>query len=235
MPAKVPTLTATARAPLTRDRVIAAASDLADAEGLPAVTMRRLAAELGVEAMSLYHHVPNKEALLDAMAQAVLDEINVVVGSRIAGGEEWRTAVRARCLGAREVMVRHRWGPGLIGSRATMPAGLYPYFEEILATLIGGGLSYHLAHRGIHALGTMVLGFTSELFTPADEGGTLDEEAAEAEFAAMAAVLPHLTAMVASEVHDSAEDPLGWCDSQNEFEFTLGLLLDGLARAAGQD
>jgi hypothetical protein len=78
----------------------------------------------------------------------------------------------------------------------------------------------------------MVLGFTQELFSPATEGGTLDEESAEAEFAAMAAVLPHLTAMVAAEVHDHEEDPLGWCDSQNEFEFTLDLLLDGLARAA---
>ncbi len=78
----------------------------------------------------------------------------------------------------------------------------------------------------------MVLGFTQELFTPESEGGTLDEEAAEAELAAMAAALPHLSAMVASELHDHDEDPLGWCDSQREFEFTLDLLLDGLARAA---
>jgi len=129
-------------------------------------------------------------------------------------------------------MVRHRWAPGLLGSRSSIPPGLYPYYEEILATMIRGGLSYHLGHRAIHALGTMVLGFTQELFSPDSEGGTMDEEAAEAEFAAMAAVLPHLTAMVASEVHDNDEDPLGWCDSQNEFEFTLALLLDGLARAA---
>ena len=120
-------------------------------------------------------------------------------------------------------MVRHRWAPGLLGSRSSIPAGLYPYYEEILATMIRGGLSYHLAHRAIHALGTMVLGFTQELFSPATDGGTLDEEAAEAEFAAMAAVLPHLTAMVASEVHDNEEDPLGWCDSQNEFEFVSGI------------
>jgi hypothetical protein len=78
----------------------------------------------------------------------------------------------------------------------------------------------------------MVLGFTQELFSPDSDGGTLDEEAAEAEFAAMAAVLPHLTAMVAAEVHDHEEDPLGWCDSQNEFEFTVDLLLDGLVRAS---
>ncbi len=224
--------TKAARRPLSRDRVLAAAMSLADAEGLAAVTMRRLAADVGVEAMSLYHHVPGKEGLLDGLAEAVLAEINVAVEARIRPDDDWPAALRHRCLGAREVMVRHRWAPGLLGSRSSIPPGLYPYFEEILATMIRGGLSYHLGHRAIHALGTMVLGFTQELFTPDADGGTMDEEAAEAEFAAMAAVLPHLTTMVASEVHDNEEDPLGWCDSQQEFEFTLDLLLDGLARAA---
>ena len=224
--------TGAVRTPLSRERVFAAAMELADAEGLPALTMRRLAAEVGVEAMSLYHHVPGKERLLDGLTEAVLVEINAAVAARVRADNDWRTALRHRCLAAREVMVRHRWAPGLLGSRTTIPAGLYPYYEEILATMIRGGLSYHLGHRAIHALGTMVLGFTQELFSPDSDGGTMDEEAAEAEFAAMADVLPHLTAMIAAEVHDHHEDPLGWCDSQIEFEFTLDLLLDGLARAA---
>ncbi len=224
--------TETVREPLSSERLIAAAMHLADAEGLAALTMRRLAADVGVEAMSLYHHVPSKEQLLDGLVDAVLAEINSAVGDRVDDAEEWRTALRQRCLAAREVMIRHRWAPGLLGSRTSIPPVLYGYYEEILATMIRGGLSYHLAHRGIHALGTMVLGFTQELFTPASDGGSLDEEAAEAELAEMAAALPHLTAMVASELHDHDEDPLGWCDSQREFEFTLGLLLDGLARSA---
>lgn len=221
------------RALLSRERVLAAATRLADDEGLPAVTMRRLATEVGVEAMSLYHHVPGKEGLLDGLAEAVLGEITAAVEARVTPDDDWRTALRHRCLAAREVMVRHRWAPGLLGTRTSLPPGLYAYYEAILATMVSGGLSYHLAHRGIHALGTMVLGFTQELFTPATDGGTMDEAAAEAELVAMAAVLPHLTAMVAAEVHDHAEDPLGWCDSQDEFEFTLDLLLDGLHRAAG--
>ena len=224
--------TRAARKPLSRERVLAAATDLADTEGLAAVTMRRLAADVGVEAMSLYHHVPGKEGLLDGLAEAVLAEVHAAVSARVSPDDDWRTALRHRCLAAREVMVRHRWAPGLLGSRSSIPPGLYPYYEEILATMVGGGLDYHLAHRAIHSLGTMVLGFTQELFSPESEGGTLDEEAAEAELAAMAAALPHLSAMVASELHDHDEDPLGWCDSQREFEFTLDLLLDGLARAA---
>jgi AcrR family transcriptional regulator len=220
------------RTPLSRERVLATAMDLADAEGVSALTMRRLAADLGVEAMSLYHHVPGKERLLDGLAGAVLVEINAAVAAGVRDDEGWRTALRQRCLAARQVMLRHRWAPGLLGSRSSIPAGLYPYYEEILATMIRGGLSYHLGHRAIHALGTMVLGFTQELFSPDSAGGTMDAAAAEAEFAALAAALPHLTAMVASEIHDNDEDPLGWCDSQNEFEFTLDLLLEGLSRAA---
>lgn len=220
------------RLPLSPARVVAAAMELADAEGLAALTMRRLAAALGVEPMSLYHHIPGKDRLLEGLTESLLAELGAAVAAQTRADDNWRTALRQRCLTAREVMVRHRWAPGLLGSRSTIPEGLYPYYEAVLATMIQGGLSYHLAHKAIHALGTMVLGFTQELFTPDTEGGGLDEEAAEAEFAAMADALPHLTAMIAAEVHDSAEDPLGWCDSQNEFEFTLDLLLDGLARAA---
>lgn len=220
------------RMPLSRQRVLAAAMELADTEGLSAITMRRLAGDLGVEAMSLYYHVPGKEGLLDGLVEAVLVEINEAVVDRVHPDDPWQAALRHRCLAARAVMVRHRWAPGLISSRTSVPAGLYPYYEEILATMIRGGVSYHLGHKGLHALGTMVLGFTQELFSPVADGGTLDEEAAEAEFAAMATVVPHLAAMVASEVHDHDDDPLGWCDSDVEFEFTLDLLLDGLARAA---
>lgn len=219
------------RMPLNPGRVVAAAMTLADAEGLSVLTMRRLATDLGVEPMSLYHHVPGKDRLLDGLTDAVLVEVDNAVAAAVQTQDDWPTALRHRCLAARTVMVRHRWAPGLLGSRQSIPARLYAYYEEILATMVRGGLSYHLGHRAIHALGTMVLGFTQELFSPDPEGGAVAEEAAEADLAMMADALPHLTAMVASEVHDNQEDPLGWCDSQNEFEFTLSLLLDGLARA----
>ena len=220
----------TVREPLSRDRVLATAMAVADAEGLPAVTMRRVASGLGVEAMSLYHHLHGKEALLDGLVEGVLLEIEAAIGAQRRAGQDWRTALRGRCLTAREVMVRHPWAPGLISSRPSVSSVLYAYYEEILATLIGGGFTYHLAHRAIHSLGSMVLGYAQEVFSPgaADEGPS-DEEA-EAMLAEMAIVLPHLTAMVASELHDHDEDPLGWCDSRAEFEFTLDLLLDGLAR-----
>ena len=217
------------RPPLTRDSVLASAMSVADREGLPALTMRRLASELGVEAMSLYYHLPGKAGLLDGLVEAVVGEVAARVAALEQDGD-WREQLRVRCLTAREVMIEHPWAPGLVASRPTIPPALYPYFEGVLATMVEGGLSYRLAHRGLHALGSMVLGFTQELFSPGGDPGAADE-AAEADLAQMAAVLPHLTAMVTAELH-SVEDPtLGWCDSQVEFEFTLGLLLDGLEGA----
>jgi AcrR family transcriptional regulator len=219
----------TPRKPLSRERLLSAAVALADSAGLPAVTMRRLAADLGVEAMSLYHHLPNKDGLLDGLVETVVGEIQTEIGrlESTGTGADWRTAMRRRCLTAREVMLRHPWAPGLIGSRA-IPPSAYLYYEGILATLVAGGFSYHLAHRALHALGSMPLGFVQEPFSPAPPTDGVDPS--EEQMAEMAEALPHLMAMVAAELHAAEEQMLSWCDSQVEFEFTLDLLLDGLAR-----
>lgn len=216
------------RKTLTRQRILEAAMGLADAEGLDAVTMRRLATVLGVEAMSLYHHLPSKDALLAGLVDAILGEIGDA--TEVDGGADWRAALRERCLGARDVMVRHPWVPALLGTRSTIPASVVLYYEQVLALLVEGGFSYSLAHRALHALGSMPLGFVQELFTPAAAGGSLDVGATEAELEELVAALPHMTAMVAAEIHANDGDVLGWCDSRAEFEFTLDLLLDGLER-----
>lgn len=222
----------TTRQPLTRDLVLAGAIGLADTEGLDAVTMRRLAGTLGVEAMSLYHHLPGKERLLEGLAEALVAEIRVEVQALAATGD-WRSDLRGRCLAARQVMLRHPWGPALVGSRPSIPPGLYVYFEDVLAILVRGGFSYHLAHQALHALGSMTLGFVQELFSPGSRGDAPDESVdAAAQLAEMASALPHLAAMVDAELHAADDPTLGWCDSQAEFEFTLDLLLDGLERHA---
>ncbi|MET8306772.1 MULTISPECIES: TetR/AcrR family transcriptional regulator [unclassified Micromonospora] len=223
------------RQPLSRERVLAAAVALADAEGIQALTMRRLAADLGVEAMSLYHHLPAKEALLDGVVETVVAEIVAAVGriSTNDGDGGWRGRLRRQFLAARQIMLRHPWMPGLLGSRRTIPVGLYAYYDGIVGTLVDAGFSHLLAHRALHAFGSLPLGFAQEIFSPASAGGSLEADVAEADLAAMAEALPHLTAMVASEIHDVTDPMLGWCDSQTEFEFTLDLLLDGLERLRG--
>jgi AcrR family transcriptional regulator len=235
---------------LSRERVLDAAVALVDEHGVKALTMRRLAADLGVEAMSLYYHLPDKEALLDGVAETVVAAVlaatgavegaatGAVDGTAPAGGSEasgagagsWRAVLRRQFLAARTVMLRHPWAPALLGTRRTVPPAVFQYYDGILGTLIAAGFSYRLGHRALHAFGSMPLGFAQELFSPSAAGGDLDVEATEAELAAMAATMPHLTAMVAAEVHAADDPTLGWCDSGVEFEFTLDLLLDGLDR-----
>lgn len=217
------------RIPLSRGRVLRAAIGLADRDGIDALTMRRLAQELDVEAMSLYHHVANKQALLDGIAEVVLTEAHAAVEAAElpAPTEDWQAALRGRILAARSVMLRHPWAPQVLASRTEMNPTVLAWFDQVLGTMIAGGFSYDLAHHAMHALGSRALGFTQELFVPADPDAGDDE--AMAELAQMADRYPHLTAMLAEVVHDD-EGSLGWCDDQAEFEFGLDVLLDGLER-----
>ena len=228
-------MTETARKPLSRDLVLETAVTLADHEGLGALSMRRLGQELGVEAMSLYHHVANKEALLDGMVDAVIGELNEEVGP--GGGPEaerdWAAALRTRVLTARSIMLRHKWLPAVLESRTSLSPPLIAYYEGLLATLAAGGFSYDLAHHTLHALGSRAIGFSQELFDPGKGGDAADMS--EAEMAAMAEAFPHLGAMLAEVAHEGPDTTIGWCDDQTEFEFGLDVLLDGLEhrRASG--
>lgn len=215
------------RAPLSRDRVLRAAVELADRDGLEALTMRRLAQELGVEAMSLYHHVANKEAILDGVVEVVLGEIVEAVADvgPPAPEDDWQGALRNRILTARRVLLRHVWAPRVMETRSSLSPVLIAYFDGTLGILRAGGFSYDLAHHAMHALGSRALGFTQELFEPDDpDVGTAE---AEAMFEQMADHFPHIVAMMAEVAHQT-DGTLGWCDDQHEFEFGLDVVLDGL-------
>ena len=218
-----------ARAPLSRERVMRAAVDVADADGISAVSMRRIGQELGVEAMSLYNHVAGKEALLDAMVDQVAAEIMTAVGALEGpdAAHDWRSTLRARALTAREVMLRHRWAPGVLETRTTMSLDIVRYFDGVVGILRAGGFSNDLTHHSLHALGSRVIGFSQELFDPGDAAGG---DASEELLAAMATQIPHLVEMLGEVAHDDPESTLGWCDDQSEFEFGLDVLLDGLER-----
>ncbi len=218
------------RMPLTRERILHAAVEVADAGDIGSLTMRRLAEELGVEAMSIYHHVAGKEAVLDGIVDVVVNEILEAV-SRIdspSPEQDWKTALRRRILAAREVLLRHKWAPEVIESRASMNPAVVRYYEGVLEILRLGGFSNHLAHHALHALGSRALGFSQELFSPDDEAG---EEASGELLAQMADHLPFLVGMLAEISHDDPDSTLGWCDDQAEFEFGLDVLLEGLEQA----
>ena len=216
------------RVPLSKDRVLRAAVELADRAGLESLTMRNLAHEVGVEAMSLYYHVANKEAVLDGVVDVIVTELNEVVGSidRPNPEDDWKSAMRMRILAARDVMLSHPWAPDVIEQRTNMSPAIMLYFEGLLGIFREGGFSYDLAHHAMHALGSKALGFSQELFNPgneeSDQSGEMLEQFAEQ--------LPYLTGMLMEISHDDPDSTLGWCDDQAEFEFSLDLLLDGLDR-----
>ena len=221
--------TSGSRIPLSRDRVLRAAVKVADEGGVEALTMRRLADELGAEAMSLYYHVARKEDILEGIVDVIAREVNDAVG-QIRGpsqGAAWKTAMRQRILSARQVFLRHPWAPGLFERHASASPAVLRYFDALLGIMRDGGFSYDLAHHALHALGSRALGFSQELFDPGDGAGG-EETAAAVD--ALAGQFPHLAGMMAEIAHDDPDSTLGWCDDQTEFEFGLDLILNGLDR-----
>jgi AcrR family transcriptional regulator len=217
------------RVPLSRDRVLRAAVKIADERGIEALTMRRLAEEVGAEAMSLYHHVANKDEVLDGVVDVIIQEINDVVGGlgTPARGADWKKAMRERILSAREVLLRHSWAPRVMESRTSASPAVLRYHDDLVGLMRAGGFSNDLAHHALHALGSRAFGFSQELFDP----GTGPAPApAPADLEAMGAHFPHLAGMLGEVAHDRPGATLGWCDDQTEFEFGLDLILDGLDR-----
>jgi AcrR family transcriptional regulator len=182
--------------------------------------MRRLAQDLGVEAMSLYTHVRSKDDLLDGMVDAVISMIPVDADANAA---DWRTSLRRMALDARGVMLRHPWAPPVVETRAAPgPAGI-AYVNAVLGILREGGFSIAQTHHALHILGSRMLGFAQAVF---DDSADPDAEAASPpdEFAA---AFPYAAEMALAVTHGGA---LGACDDDGEFEFALDFILDGLHR-----
>ena len=206
--------------------MLRAAVEIADADGLEAVTMRRIGEALGAEAMSLYYHVANKNDLLDGIVDVLMDELNEAVDLDQSVDGDWKAAMRHRILTARHIMLRHPWAPRLLESRTTMRAAVVLYHDRLVGLMRAGGFSYDLAHHALHALGSRALGFSQELFDPAAGAGDESERMLKD----YADQLPNLVGMLTEIAHDDPDSTLGWCDDQAEFEFALDLILDGLER-----
>ncbi|WP_290866608.1 TetR/AcrR family transcriptional regulator C-terminal domain-containing protein [Hamadaea sp.] len=220
------------RPALSRDRVLRAAVELADSAGISAVTMRRLAEELGAEAMSLYHHVANKEQVLDGIVDVIGAEINEAA-ARVelpSHGDGWKKAARVRILAARKVLLRHPWAPAVIESRTNASPEILLHMDALVGIMRNGGFTHDQTHHALHALGSRAVGFSQELFTPGAPGNGPTTGEPDPIMAAMAARLPNLVGMLSEIAHDDPDSTLGWCDDQAEFEFGLDIVLDGLDR-----
>ena len=212
-----------ARTPLSRDRILLAAVELADRDGLEALSMRKVALALDVVPMALYRHVANKDEMLDGMVDLVVREIDPSEDHA-----DWKRAMRRRILSARGMLQRHPWAARVIESRTDPTPAVIGYYDEMIGLFLAGGFSIELTHHALHAMGSRLLGFTQELF---DDTPEVDPEAESAMYEAMAQAYPNIGRMIAIVMHDDASR-VGdrGCDDQFEFEFALDLMLDGLER-----
>lgn len=207
------------RTQLTRERVVAVGIEFADRDGIESISMRRLAQELGVEAMSLYTHVRNKDDLLDGMADAVIAEIPTN-----ADAADWKTSLRRLALAARSVVLAHPWAPHIIESRTAPGPATVRYINTVIGVLREGGFTIAQTHHALHILGSRALGFTQDLF---DDSGDLEPETAASLAGELGAALPYVAEMALAVTHGGA---LGRCDDDIEFEFALDFILNGLDR-----
>jgi AcrR family transcriptional regulator len=207
------------RTPLSKDRVLSAALALADAEGIEALSMRRLAKELGVEAMSLYNHVANKDEILDAIVDLVAGEFDLPSDTG-----DWKSAMRRHLTSARDVLLRHRWATALWmrqgGGTARLRNG-----DWMLRTLREAGFSKDLMYHAFHILESYVQGYTLQQLNFPYKGEELKGMATSFLQQLPADEYPDLVEHIRQHLEPHDEGPGG-------FEMGLGLILDGLERAA---
>jgi AcrR family transcriptional regulator len=216
---------------LTRELVLETAIRLADEGGIESLTMRKLAGELGVEAMSLYNHVANKGDLVDAIVDVVLSEVALPPAT-----QDWDTAIRAYAIYAYEAFRRHPWACHLsmtLSSSQSPRVARLRYMEWLLGRLRDAGFSPDLTYDAYHAIDSHILGFT---LWQLEHVGSVQEIAGQDDVAAFVArFVAQLRREGYQHLADHAEQhvELGGSKGNREFEFGLDLVLDGLKRARG--
>ncbi|WP_276604602.1 TetR/AcrR family transcriptional regulator C-terminal domain-containing protein [Nannocystis sp. RBIL2] len=196
---------------------------LADSGGIESLSMRKLAGELGIEAMSLYHHVKSKEDILDGMVDIVFGEMELP-----SPGEAWKTAMRRRAESTRAVLARHPWAIAILDSRTTPGPATLRYSDTVIGYLRAAGFSIPMAAHALSILDSYVRGFAmQEASLPLDPSGSIQAatESILEQQPMMSNAFPHLGAMAAELILKP-----GYAYG-NEFQFGLGLILDGLERA----
>jgi AcrR family transcriptional regulator len=207
------------RAPLSRERVMRAAIALADSSGIESLSMRKLGQDLGVEAMSLYNHVANKDDILDGIVDLVFSEIALP-----SGKGDWKPAMRRRAVSAHEALLRHPWAPSLMQSRTRPGSATLRHHDSVLGSLRNAGFTLVMAAHAVSAIDGYIYGFALQQINLPLQSREQVAEVGEGMLRQMAGEYPHLAEMIT----DHAMKP-GY-DYAKEFEFGLDLILNGLER-----
>lgn len=208
----------TTRVPLTRERVLEGALALADEVGIDAFTIRKLATELDVKPMTIYHHVPSKDAIIDGMVELVFSEIEMPPEEL-----DWKPAIRRRAESARAVLARHPWAPPLMESRTEPGPEMLRHHDSVLGCFRRGGLSVEQTAHAYALLDSFIYGFAlQESSRPVTGGEELAELAGEITEMFSENEYPHLMELTTEHVMQPGYD------FADEFDFGLDLILDGL-------
>lgn len=206
---------------LNLDLIVETAIAMADRHGVAGTSMRKLGHELGVEAMSLYHYVPNKADLLMHMTNRVVDQMH-----RPAPDAPWKTAMLEMCVSAYTLMLEHPWVIGeTLKIGPTYPVSRFRWMDAMLGCLRTNGFSVDLTHHTFHVLDGHIIGFAySATSLPIDPeiSATL---LAQVQPIMHAANVPFVLEHVDYHIEHDGKD-----DGVSEFEFALGLILDGIER-----
>jgi AcrR family transcriptional regulator len=208
------------RTRLSRERVLDAAIAIADSHGLVGLTMRSLARELGVQPMSLYHHVANKDEILDGVVDEVFTQIEFP-----ADDLDWKNAMRARATSARTVFRRHPWAIGLVGTRTTPGLATLQHHDAVIGNLRRAGFSVRMAAHAFALLDTYTYGFAVQEASLPFDADTVAEVANAMIDQFPSDLYPHLAEMATEHVMQPGYD------FGDEFGYGLELILDGLERA----
>jgi len=208
------------RVPLTKERVLEAAMELADRGGLAALSMRKLGQALGVEAMALYYHFANKERVLDGIVDLVFGEIDLPVA-----GEDWRIAMRRRAISLRDALLRHRWAIGLMESRTNPGPANLRHHDAVIGCLRAAGFDMAMAAHAYSLLDAYIYGFAlTKMNLPFDTTTDIAEMAEGMLEPFPLGEYPNL----ADFITEHAMKP-GY-DFADEFEYGLDVILGGLER-----
>ena len=213
-----------ARRPLSRERVLRAALAFADERGLEELSMRKLAHELGVEAMSLYNHVENKDDIVNGMIGLVVGEIDAP-----SSDGDWKTALRKSAISAHEALTRHRWAASIWMTSGSSGGDRMRHAEAALRCLREAGFSKDLTYHAFHVWQGYALGFTlQELNFPHDRE-SLKGMAARFLREFPTEEYPYL----AEHIEQHVDPP--HAEHHGAFEFGLDLILDSLERLRDAD
>jgi AcrR family transcriptional regulator len=209
------------RAPLTRDRVLRTAMALADEGGIEALTMRRLAQELGVEAMSLYYHVANKEEIVGGILGLAMEEVELPPADL-----DWKEALRTSATSVHDVLERHPWAAAQMMSPNRVSDARIRWMDATLGRLRLAGFSANLTHHAYHALDSHITGST--LWNSGYASAMRDTTTTAVDF--LSSLPEGQYAYLVEHVHTHLSGP----DDIREFDFGLGLILDSLERILAQ-